>query len=100
MERRVVAEVRKIARAIAHEVEICGLILRDPRAPWLGRALLGCAVAYALSPIDLIPDFLPVVGHLDDVLIVPLLLFLGLSLVPREVVLEHRARVKSNAGGG
>jgi uncharacterized membrane protein YkvA (DUF1232 family) len=96
----VVVEARKVARALAHEVEICGLVLRDPRTPWVARVFLGCGVAYALSPIDLIPDFLPVIGYLDDVLIVPTLIVLGLSLVPKEVVLEHRDSVRSSEGIG
>jgi uncharacterized membrane protein YkvA (DUF1232 family) len=61
----------------------------------MARWLLGAAVAYALSPIDLIPDFIPVLGHLDDVLIVPLLVWLALRIVPAHVVAEHRSRLMS-----
>jgi uncharacterized membrane protein YkvA (DUF1232 family) len=72
-------------------VRIAGLVLRDRRTPWAARILLGCSVAYFLSPIDVIPDFIPVLGQLDDAIIVPALLFAGLALVPAEVIREHRA---------
>ena len=61
------------------------LALRHPQTPRAARWILAAAVAYALSPIDLIPDFIPVVGYLDDLTIVPLLLFIGWKLVPRKV---------------
>jgi uncharacterized membrane protein YkvA (DUF1232 family) len=84
------SRIRQIARNLAREVRVAGLVLRDPRTPWAARFLLGCSVAYFLSPIDLIPDFVPVLGQLDDAVIVPLLLLTGLALVPAEVIREHR----------
>lgn len=84
---------------IRAEIRVVRLVLGDPRTPRLARILLGGGVAYALSPIDLIPDFIPVVGHLDDVVVVPLLLALGLALVPAEVIREHRRTVESGDGG-
>lgn len=63
--------VRRVAQNLAQEVRICRLVLRDPRTPRSACLFLGCAVIYALSPIDLIPDFIPVIGHLDDAVIVP-----------------------------
>lgn len=70
-------------------------MLRHPRTPWPARIILGLAVAYLLSPIDLIPDFIPVLGQLDDLLIVPGLFTLALKLIPKEVVAECREKVKS-----
>ncbi len=67
-------------------------LLEHPQTPWISRILLGIAIAYALSPIDLIPDFLPIVGHLDDVLIIPLLLGLAIVFVPAEVNKECRLK--------
>ncbi|MBN1425985.1 DUF1232 domain-containing protein [Candidatus Fermentibacteria bacterium] len=64
----------------------------DPRTPWLPRALLVAAVGYLVSPIDLIPDFVPVLGHVDDVVIVGLLVGLALSLTPRAVKDDCRRR--------
>jgi uncharacterized membrane protein YkvA (DUF1232 family) len=85
--------LKGIARTIWREVRVARRILRDPRTPRLARLLLAAGIAYAVSPIDLIPDFVPVLGHLDDMLIVPLLLAAGIALVPRELVREHRRGV-------
>ena len=68
---------------------------RDPRTPWLARGLAFLVAAYALSPIDLIPDFIPVLGYLDDLVIVPLGLILVLRLLPDEV--KHSAREQAAA---
>ncbi len=64
---------------------------RDPRTPWAARLLAVLVVAYAASPIDLIPDFIPVLGLLDDLILIPLALALVLRLIPPEVIAEHRA---------
>ena len=71
------------------------LVLKDRRTPKLAKVLLGLAVGYALSPIDLIPDFLPVLGYLDDIVLVPALVLLALKLVPREVIEDCRATANS-----
>jgi uncharacterized membrane protein YkvA (DUF1232 family) len=68
-------------------------VRHHPRTPKIAKILIGAAVAYAISPIDLIPDFVPVVGHLDDVVIVPLLVYTALKFIPADVVAECRARV-------
>jgi uncharacterized membrane protein YkvA (DUF1232 family) len=62
----------------------------------MAKVLIGAAIAYALSPIDLIPDFIPVIGHLDDLIIVPLLVYMALKLVPKDVVEECRAAVSNS----
>src|SRR5262245_46196145 len=67
------------------------LAARDPRTPWYAKALAVCVAAYAFSPIDLIPDFIPVLGYLDDLLIVPLGIFIVVKLIPAEVMAESRA---------
>jgi uncharacterized membrane protein YkvA (DUF1232 family) len=67
--------------------------LRDARAPALAKFFLGLALGYLCMPFDLIPDFIPVIGHLDDATIVPLLVFAVLRAVPSEMVSEHRQQV-------
>lgn len=74
------------------ELRVYQLVLRDERTPRLPKLLLGLAVAYALSPFDLIPDFLPLIGHLDDALILPALVGLALKLTPANVVADCRVR--------
>lgn len=67
---------------------------RDPRTPWYARLLVAGVVAYALSPVDLIPDFIPVVGYLDDLLLLPLGIALAVRLVPDGVLFDSRARAR------
>lgn len=89
------------ARTEALEEETYALYLacRDPRVPWYAKALAAAVAGYALSPIDLIPDFIPVLGYLDDLVIVPAGIALALRLVPGEVMAECRARAKENMAG-
>jgi uncharacterized membrane protein YkvA (DUF1232 family) len=78
----------RIARRDVHAVYLAG---RDPRVPWHAKALALIVAGYALSPIDLIPDFIPVLGYLDDVVIVPLGILAVVKLIPPEIMSEHRA---------
>jgi uncharacterized membrane protein YkvA (DUF1232 family) len=87
------------ARALAVEVSALSLACRDPRVPWYAKALAGCVVAYALSPIDLVPDFAPVLGHVDDVIIVPLGVLAVRRMIPAGVLAECRARAATTAPG-
>jgi len=66
------------------------LAARDPRVPWYAKVVAACVAAYALSPIDLIPDFIPVLGYLDDVILVPLGIALAIRLIPPAILQEHR----------
>ncbi len=71
------------------------LACRDPRTPWYAKLLAGGVVAYAVSPIDLIPDFIPVLGVLDDLVIVPLGALLAIKMVPKEVMAECREKART-----
>ncbi|MFC5356856.1 YkvA family protein [Azospirillum himalayense] len=79
------------ARRIKRDVIALYLAARDPRTPWYARVAAAAVAAYALSPIDLIPDVVPVLGYLDDLLIVPLGILLVIRLIPAAVLEEHRA---------
>jgi uncharacterized membrane protein YkvA (DUF1232 family) len=85
------------ARNLRRDSHAIYLASRDPRVRWYPKALAIAVAAYALSPIDLIPDFIPVVGYLDDLVIVPLGIWLVVSLIPPEVMAECRA--KADAAG-
>jgi uncharacterized membrane protein YkvA (DUF1232 family) len=73
---------------------------RDPRVPWYAKLLVGVIVAYALSPIDLIPDFIPVIGFLDDIFIVPAGIALAARLIPKDLLEEHRAEARLRLAAG
>ncbi|WP_116602927.1 DUF1275 domain-containing transporter [Cupriavidus alkaliphilus] len=79
------------ACTIRNEAHAVWLAAQDPRTPWYAQALASLIAAYALSPIDLIPDFVPVLGYVDDVVLVPLGLLLAIRLIPPEVMRQHRA---------
>jgi len=78
------------------ELRVYRLVLQDDRTPQLAKWLLGIAVAYTLSPIDLIPDFIPILGHLDDLVILPLLVITAVKLIPPSVIEDCRARARSS----
>jgi uncharacterized membrane protein YkvA (DUF1232 family) len=79
------------ARTIRRDAHALFLAARDPRVPWYAKALAAAVAAYALSPIDLIPDFVPVLGYLDDIILVPAGVALVVRLIPPDVMAEHRA---------
>ena len=85
-------EWKKRARSFKAEVYAVYLACKDPRVPWYARILASCVVAYVFSPIDLIPDFIPVIGYLDDLIIVPLGIWLVLKMIPPVVMDESRVR--------
>lgn len=71
------------------------LAYKDPRVPWYAKVVIALVVAYTLSPIDLIPDFIPVLGYLDDLVIAPLGIALALKMIPANVMRESRAQVRA-----
>lgn len=84
--------LQAVARQFKRELAVYRLVLADERTPRVAKILLGAAVGYLLLPFDLIPDFIPVIGQLDDLLIVPGLVVLALRLIPADVVEDCRKR--------
>jgi uncharacterized membrane protein YkvA (DUF1232 family) len=84
-------QLKTRARQLKREVHTVALAARDPRTPWYVKALIFFVVAHTLSPIDLIPDFIPILGYLDDLIITPGGLWLAVRLIPPEVMEEARA---------
>ncbi|HEX4894691.1 MAG TPA: DUF1232 domain-containing protein [Hyphomicrobiaceae bacterium] len=82
------------ARRLKAETVVLAVAVRHPRVPWPAKLFGAVVIAYALSPIDLIPDFIPVLGYLDDLLLVPLGLWLTLKLIPAEVLAEVRTEAE------
>ena len=81
--------LKEIASALRQHLAFYRALYQDPRTPRLARYLLWAALAYVAMPFDLIPDFLPIIGHLDDLIIVPGLIFLAVRLIPTAVYDEH-----------
>ena len=84
------------ARAHQLKTEVYALYLayKDPRTPWYARIFAAGLVAYAFSPIDLIPDFIPVLGYMDDLVLIPLGVFLAIRMIPVEVMSESRRQAR------
>ncbi|MFN2111444.1 MAG: YkvA family protein [Anaerolineae bacterium] len=88
------------ARQLKAETYALYLAYRDPRTPWYARIFAAVVVGYAFSPIDLIPDFIPVLGYLDDLLLVPFGIWLALKMIPSEVMADSRGRAQEALANG
>ena len=86
--------------AARHETLAVYLACRDPRVPWFAKLVGGIVLAYALSPVDLIPDFIPVLGYLDDLVIIPAGVVLVRKMIPCSVMAEHRATAAAHLASG
>lgn len=89
--------LRQWARTLKRDVMALYFAAGDRRVPWYAKIVAACVAAYALSPIDLIPDFIPVLGYLDDLILVPLGIALAIRLIPPALLEEHRARATALA---
>jgi uncharacterized membrane protein YkvA (DUF1232 family) len=87
---QLISKAKIWAKSLKRDVVALWLAARDARVPWHAKAMAGAVAAYALSPIDLIPDFIPIIGYLDDLIIVPLGIVLAIRMVPPEVMIELR----------
>lgn len=87
-------KVKSVGRVLKREIKVYQLVLKDNRTPKLAKFLLWLAVGYTLMPFDIIPDFIPLIGHIDDLIIVPALVIIALKIVPSEVVTDCRRKVE------
>ncbi|MDR4504127.1 MAG: YkvA family protein [Candidatus Scalindua sp.] len=94
------AELKQRTRHLKSESFALFLAARDPGTPWYAKLLVAGIVAYAFSPIDLIPDFVPVLGYLDDLILIPTGIALAIKLVPHSVLAECRARAQDTLQNG
>jgi len=96
----VLQDFKNRVRQLKRETHALYLAARDPRTPWYAKLFVAGVVAYAFSPIDLIPDFIPVLGYLDDLILIPLGIAVAIKLIPPEVLSECRARAAEAAASG
>ena len=89
---------RQRVKQLKQETYALYLAYKDPRVPWYARVWLALVVGYAFSPIDLIPDFIPILGYLDDLILIPAGIWLALKLIPPQVLTECRAQAAEKLG--
>ena len=85
------AKLKAVAARLKRNIIALHLAARDPRTPWYAKLFVVCVVAYALSPIDLIPDVIPVLGYLDDLLLLPLGIYIAMKLIPPKILADCQA---------
>jgi uncharacterized membrane protein YkvA (DUF1232 family) len=93
----VLEKLKSLAKQLKQELAVYRLVLKHPQTPWLAKCLLWLAVGYLLLPFDLIPDFIPILGQLDELVIIPALLYFALLLIPHSVVQACREQVQHAA---
>jgi uncharacterized membrane protein YkvA (DUF1232 family) len=88
-----IEKIKLRAKALKREAYALYLAAGDPRVPWYAKAFMGLVLAYTFSPIDLIPDFIPVLGYVDDLILVPLGIAMAIKMIPAEVMTDSRGQV-------
>lgn len=91
--------LKQRSRDLKRDTMALWFAFRDPRTPWYARVFSAAVVAYALSPIDLIPDFIPVLGYLDDLILIPVGITLALKMIPAEVMADARSKAQEQFSG-
>ncbi|WP_242225392.1 YkvA family protein [Bacillus cereus group sp. BfR-BA-01380] len=92
-----IQKMKKWARNVKKQLLVLFLAYRDKRVPWYAKLFTMLVVAYAFSPIDLIPDFIPILGYLDDLILVPLGVYLALKLIPEEVLEDCKRKIEEES---
>lgn len=88
-------KLKSTAQKLKSELSIYRCVLKDKRTPLLGKIFLGAAVGYLMLPFDVIPDFIPILGQLDDLIFVPVLFLIGIKLISQEVIEDCRKKQKA-----
>ena len=91
-----IKQLKIYAQKLKQELAVYRLLLKHPRTPRLAKLLLALAIGYLLLPFDLIPDFIPVIGQLDELIIIPLLVYLAVLLIPKNLLLSCRMQVQTS----
>ena len=90
-----IKKLKSFSKKLKQELAVYRLVLKHPKTPWLAKLFLGLAIAYLLLPFDLIPDFIPVLGQLDEVVIIPILVYIALLFIPKIIIQDCREQVQS-----
>lgn len=89
-------KLKSLTKHLKQEFEVYRLVLKHPKTPWPAKLFLGLAIGYLLMPFDLIPDFIPILGQLDDVIIIPVLVYMALVFTPKELIESCRLQIHAN----
>ena len=89
--------LRQLYTLFKREAEVYKLVLSDKRTPWLGKFFLWLALGYLFFPFDFIPDFIPILGQLDELIVIPLLIFLALKFIPKEITTDNRNKLNEKS---
>ena len=89
-------KLKSLTKHLKQEFEVYRFVLKHPKTPWPAKLFLGLAIGYLLMPFDLIPDFIPILGQLDDVIIIPVLVYMALVFTPKELIESCRLQVNAN----
>jgi len=91
-----IEKLKALTKHLKQEFDVYRLVLKHPETPWIAKLFLGLAIAYLLLPFDLIPDFIPVLGQIDDVIIIPILVYIALLFIPKTVIQSCREQIQSS----
>jgi len=92
-----IEKLKSVTKHLKQEFAVYRLVLKNPQTPWVSKVFLGLAVGYLLLPFDLIPDFIPVLGQLDDVVVIPLLVYIALLFIPQDIIQSCREQANFNS---
>ncbi|MFJ8235313.1 YkvA family protein [Ureibacillus sp. NPDC094379] len=93
-------KIKAWAKNLKQQTFVLYFAYKDDRVPWYAKVFTACVVAYAFSPIDLIPDFIPILGYLDDIILIPLGIMLALKMIPKNVIVECQIKAEERMNNG